>query len=296
MRYFSEEIVLKQIEKHLSEIYNENVRINAVSTVGGGCINHAKKLDTSMGTYFIKWNSDCEKDMFIREAESLSALHKAASGSLLVPGVICATEPGEVPAYLVLEYLSPNGVANDEALGRGLAHIHKYSNEQFGFYSDNYCGATRQSNSWKLDWIEFYRVNRLGFLLHLIQQNRPMGNKELAVFEKLLERLDVLIPNKEKAVLVHGDLWSGNYMNTAAGPALIDPASSFSHREMEFGIITMFGGFSERFYAAYNEVNPLDKAWRERNLLYQLYHVLNHFFLFGGGYLSQALAIAKRYL
>ena len=91
-------------------------------------------------------------------------------------------------------------------------------------------------------------------------------------------------------------MWSGNYMMTQSGPALIDPSSYYADREMEFGIITMFGGFSNRFYAAYNEVNPLESDWKERNGLYQLYHILNHYYLFGGSYKMQALRIAQHYV
>jgi fructosamine-3-kinase len=85
-------------------------------------------------------------------------------------------------------------------------------------------------------------------------------------------------------------------MNTSNGPALIDPASYYADREMEMGIMTLFGGFSQRFFSAYNEVHPLPPEWRERNRLYQLYHVLNHYYLFGGGYRNQALQIAKSYI
>jgi fructosamine-3-kinase len=116
------------------------------------------------------------------------------------------------------------------------------------------------------------------------------------IYEKLLNKITQLIPEDSKPVLIHGDLWSGNYMITQNGPALIDPAAYFADAEMEFSIITMFGGFSERFYNAYNSVNPLSPDWEERNKLYQLYHVLNHYYLFGGGYRSQANNIAQHYI
>ena len=104
------------------------------------------------------------------------------------------------------------------------------------------------------------------------------------------------MPEESESVLIHGDLWSGNFMISEKGPVLIDPASYYADREMEFAIMTMFGGFSKRFYDAYNEVNPLPADWRQRNRLYQLYHVLNHYYLFGGAYRTQALSIAKSYL
>jgi len=116
------------------------------------------------------------------------------------------------------------------------------------------------------------------------------------IYDKLLNRISTLIPEESVPVLIHGDLWSGNYMISKNGPALIDPASYYADREMEFAIITMFGGFSRRFYDAYNEINPLPAGWKQRNSLYQLYHVLNHYYLFGGGYRAQALQIAKSYV
>ncbi len=118
----------------------------------------------------------------------------------------------------------------------------------------------------------------------------------MKIYERLLSRIPELVPEDAVPALIHGDLWSGNSMQTSNGPALIDPAAYFADREMEFAIMTMFGGFSPTFYAAYNETNPMPSDWKERNLLYQLYHVLNHYYLFGGGYQNQALRIARSYL
>jgi protein-ribulosamine 3-kinase len=133
-------------------------------------------------------------------------------------------------------------------------------------------------------------------LLNLIEKERPLPVSEMNIYDKLLGRLESFIPKDSIPVLVHGDLWSGNYMISENGPALIDPASYYADREMEFAIMTMFGGFSKRFYDSYNEVNPLSPDWKQRNSLYQLYHVLNHYYLFGGGYRTQAVNIAKSYL
>jgi fructosamine-3-kinase len=107
--------------------------------------------------------------------------------------------------------------------------------------------------------------------------------------------MDELLPEPNVPGLIHGDLWAGNYWETAKGPALIDPASYFADREMEFGIMTLFGGFHDRFWKAYHESNPLPPGWKERNKIYQLYHILNHYLLFGGGYGRQALEIARHY-
>ncbi len=281
----------------LSGKLGKPIQIFSSSPVSGGCMNNASKLITNGGDFFLKWNSACASDIFIREAESLRELKKAAGDYLVVPEVFAEKQIDDTPGFLVLEFLEPGFHSSiDEKLGRGLAAVHRYSGSMFGFYNDNYCGATYQNNEWKTNWPGFFRENRLGFLLSLIQNNRPFRNDEFKIFEKLLERIDILIPGESVPVLIHGDLWSGNCMITDKGPALVDPAPYYADREMEFAIITMFGGFSQRFFASYNEADPLPADWKRRNNLYQLYHVLNHFYLFGGGYRNQALQIAKSYL
>ncbi|MFW6370479.1 MAG: fructosamine kinase family protein [Bacteroidota bacterium] len=289
--------VEEEVKVSLSEKFGKQVDIFSSGSLGGGCINHASKIETSEGAFFLKWNADCPSDIFIREAESLTELKMAAGNALVVPQVFAAREVDASPGFLVMEYLEPGYYLQnaDEWLGRGLATVHSYQNDRFGFHNNNYCGSTLQDNSWKSNWAEFFRDNRLGFLLDLIRKERPLSAEEEKIYSHLLNKVSSLIPEDAMPVLVHGDLWSGNYMMSAGGPALIDPASYYADCEMEMGIMTMFGGFPERFYDAYNEVNPLRPDWKERNSLYQLYHVLNHYYLFGGSYRSQALQIAKRY-
>jgi fructosamine-3-kinase len=282
----------------LSKVKGQKVIIQTEKSLGGGCINHASKLETSAGNFFLKWNNNCAADIFIREAENLRELKKAAGDIPVIPEVFAVKQVDETPGFLVLEFLeSSRSLFNvDEKLGRGLAMIHQFTNTQFGFYSNNYCGATLQNNSWKNNWPAFFRENRLQSLLNLIEKERPFPASEMVIYEKLLGRIESLIPNESVPALIHGDLWSGNYMISEKGPALIDPASYYADREMEFAIITMFGGFSQRFYDAYSEINPLPVDWKQRNGLYQLYHVLNHYYLFGGGYRNQAIQIAKSFI
>ena len=287
----------KELESALSLKLGRKVKIISADFLGGGCINHASRMETNAGTFFLKWNGNCPPDIFLREAECLEELRKASDNHLVIPEVIAAKKANDLPGFLVLEYLSPgsSGKDQDALLGRGLAAIHQFSNRQYGFSVNNYCGSTPQNNSHKISWAEFFRDNRLRFLLELIQKKRPLPADEIQIYERLLDKIPELLPEKSTPVLIHGDLWSGNYMNTTHGPALIDPASYYADREMELGIMTMFGGFSARFYHAYNEVNPLPADWQERNQLYQLYHMLNHYYLFGGGYRVQAFRIAQYY-
>ncbi len=288
---------MHSVAQALSESIGQSVAIKSTQALGGGCINHASKIETSAGNFFLKWNNNCAADIFLREAESLTELKKAAGDLITIPRVMASKKVDELPGFLVLEFVESNfSHADHEKLGRGLAMIHRFENRQFGFYSNNYCGDTLQLNSWKQNWTEFFRDNRLFHLLKLIQNERPFAASEYKIFEKLLSRIDKLIPESSIPVLIHGDLWSGNFMMSEKGPVLIDPAAYYANREMEFGIITMFGGFTRRFFDSYNEINPLPEDWKERNPLYQLYHVLNHYYLFGGGYRSQALLIAGKYI
>jgi protein-ribulosamine 3-kinase len=281
----------------LSDVIGKTIVIHSEQSLGGGCINHASKIVTNFGNFFLKWNDNCPADIFIREAESLQELKKAAGDFLVIPEVFAAKLVDETPGFLVLEFLeSAYSSGADEKLGRGLAKLHQFTHSEFGFYSNNYCGATLQNNSWKNNWPEFFRDNRLQFLLNLIDKERPLPVDERKIFEKLTGRIEGLIPKESIPVLIHGDLWSGNFMISEKGPALIDPASYYADREMEFAIITMFGGFSRRFFDAYNEINTLPPKWKQRNSLYQLYHILNHYYLFGGGYRTQAVQIAKSYI
>ena len=123
-----------------------------------------------------------------------------------------------------------------------------------------------------------------------------MSSEELRNYEKLVNRIPLILSHSTQSSLIHGDLWSGNYMYTANGPALIDPACYYADREMELGMMKLFGGFSSTVWGAYQEEFPLPQGWKERNRLYQLYHVLNHYLLFGVSYGQQALEIAKEYV
>jgi len=287
-----------EVENVLSNRFGKQVVINHFASLGGGCINNALKLNTNIGAFFMKWNANGPADLFAREAESLLELRKAAKGQIVVPEVFATKEVADDPGFLVQEFLPSKNTTfiDEEKLGRGLALIHKYSAPNFGFYNNNYCGATNQVNSWKENWIDFFRENRLQYLLNLIQNRNPLSVSESKIFDRLLDLIPELLPASVKPVLIHGDLWGGNYMISEKGPALIDPASYYADREMEMGIMTLFGGFSDRFYAAYNEVIPLEADWEERNSLYQLYHILNHYYLFGGSYKMQALRIAQYFV
>ncbi len=285
------------LERELrSALGDPALRLTGVDAVGGGCIHNAVRLGTTRGEWFAKWNEDCAPDLFLAEAAGLRALRAAGSG-LRVPEVLVALAPaGDRPACIVMEYLPPSsGRGDPAALGRGLAKLHALPQPAFGFPVTTYCGPTAQDNRPCDSWAAFYAERRLRPLALRLEAEGRLGRSERALVERLADRLPSLLAHEARPALIHGDLWSGNVLATADSPAIVDPACAACDPEMEFGISTLFGGFSERFFAAYEEAFPLPAGWRERNPLYQLYHLLNHHLIFGGHYGAEALAVARRY-
>lgn len=275
-------------------------KIRTLEPVSGGSINRAYRLVTEAGVFFCKWNPGGPEDMFEREREGLEALAGAGSG-LRIPAVVALSPAGpSIPPVLVLEYLAPSASGTPdsawEGLGRGLAALHRKGADGFGFARDNYCGLTLQENTWSRDWAAFYGDRRIGPLVRRLEKEGKLGARESTVFRKLRDRLPSLLAHGPGPSLLHGDLWCGNFLSSDQGPALVDPAAYFGDREAEWGMMLLFGGFPERVLAAYQEAWPLPDGWRGRSGLYQLYHLLNHFLLFGGGYGEQAMRIAARHL
>lgn len=297
MGYSSEQDIIRMCIEKLTDNCGTAVQLTGSRSVGGGCINHALKISTTVGDFFLKWNASAPADMFQKEAAGL--IEMALSNSdLVIPRVIWSKENGDSPSLLLMEFLAPpNNISGfDERLGRGLAQVHRKTAPAFGFHHSNYCGTTVQDNSWTTNWAEFYAQRRIWNLVQQIKTTRGISSDDQNIYEKLVERLPKLLSHGEIPSLIHGDLWSGNYMYTSRGPALIDPACYYADREMELGMMKLFGGFSAMVWGAYEEEFPLPEGWKQRIRLYQLYHVLNHYLLFGGSYGWQALEIAKEYL
>jgi len=297
MAFFSENAIIQLCVEKLRVIYGSSVRLIDSRSVGGGCINPAVKISASVGDFFLKWNASAPADMFLKEAAGLDEMNKAGT-SLVISKVVWSKEVDDFPGLLLMEYLQPatNTSGMDERLGRGIAQLHRKSASAFGFHHSNYCGTTLQDNTWTNNWPEFYAERRILALVQQIKSTRGMLSEEQKSYEKLVDKLPDLLAHQTVPSLIHGDLWSGNYMYTANGPALIDPACSYADREMELGMMQLFGGFSLRVWEAYQEEFPLPDGWRQRMRLYQLYHILNHYLLFGGSYGRQALEITREYL
>ncbi len=276
----------QEVEQSLSAALSTRVRLDVPRSVGGGSINQAFRVDSSQGPFFVKVNSADGLDMFAAEAEGLEELQQ--SELLRIPAPLAWGIAGH-QAFLVLEHLELGGPASPVMLGEGLAGLHRITSDQFGWYRDNTIGSTEQRNRRESDWLVFWAEHRLRFQLDLALA-RGAGSRSRDQGYRLIESLPALMAGHEPdASLLHGDLWSGNYSYTLAGePTLFDPAVYYGDREADLAMTELFGGFGREFYAAYRHAWPLDAGYATRKKLYNLYHVLNHFNLFGGGYLSQA--------
>ncbi|MEM9673627.1 MAG: fructosamine kinase family protein, partial [Bacteroidota bacterium] len=287
--------IIQHAEAKLTEVLGKSTYVDSTALISGGCINHSMKLETNVGSFFLKQNQAGPSDLFLREAESLTTLRKAAI-RLKIPEVYVATTiDTDQSGILILEFLTieSSNASFEEQLGQGLAELHQVTRNDYGFYHDNYCGATLQNNQWSNDWAHFFGQQRIWHLINLIENRRGISSHDKSIYEQLLIRLPTLIGHNPAPSLNHGDLWSGNCLFTTNGPSLIDPASYFADREFDLALMAMFGGFSRRVWDAYQETYPLANDWRERVSLYQLYHYLNHYYLFGGSYGATAISIAK---
>lgn len=290
--------------------------ILSASPLAGGSINRcmlvrAREAPGVPAAFVCKWNPDPDAqgedrpggiaDMFAKEREGLAAL-AAAQSTLIIPKVHAlhprrATERGPGTfAMLVLEYLPPGPAGADvwEKLGRGLAELHRASAPAFGFSGDTYCGLTPQENAWEKDWGGFYAHRRIGALLDRLEKKSAADGGLLRAFRAFQDKAPDFLAHHPAPSLIHGDLWSGNFLASAQGPALIDPAVYYADREAEWGMLSLFGGFPPSVLDAYMEAWPLPPGWRARLPVYQAYHLLNHYLLFGGSYGEQTARLIRK--
>ncbi len=271
--------------------------IARMASAPSGSIARTATLLLDDGTpLFVKWGARHPR-MFPTEANSLRELRLAKA--LFIPAVHFVNSD-----YLILDWVETAPPAGDffERFGRALADLHRHTRDAFGLDEDNFIGHTPQENipgdrQQADNWEHFYLEKRLRFQLHLAEEKGHATPALLKAFSRFEARFPSLIAGTgEPPALLHGDLWNGNYLCAADGrPVLIDPAVYYGHREAELGMTTLFGGFPESFYRAYDEVYPLKPGWRERLPLYELYHLFNHLNLFGGGYYAAVLKILQRY-
>jgi len=253
--------------------------------VGGGSISRAYKIDSEQGPLFIKVGPPSALAMFEAEGAGLEAL--ANADAVRVPGVVAVGSDLDL-AYLVTEWIDfdQKTRAAERSLGHALALQHRTTRPGPGWIRDNTIGSTPQINTPQSDWLTFFSERRLRYQLSLAERN-GLPAATAAGIETLLDGAPALFSGHEPAAsLLHGDLWGGNWGATVDGtPVIFDPAVYYGDREADLAMTRLFGGFGSEFYAAYAEAWALPPGWERRVDFYNLYHLLNHFNLFGGGYL-----------
>ncbi|MGL5834638.1 MAG: fructosamine kinase family protein [Waterburya sp.] len=282
----------KEIAQAISQSTGQKFAIASTKSVSGGCINQGYQVSSQEQTYFVKLNDGSKVEMFVAEALGLQQMY--ATQTITVPQPICWGTAGN-SSFIVLQWLDLGTGSNSSwtAMGYQLAAMHRaVTNQGFGWSRNNTIGSTPQINTWMNNWADFFAEQRIGFQLKLAQRrggNFPETNR---VVDAVREQLAGWQP---QASLLHGDLWSGNAAISRDGaPIILDPATYYGDRETDLAMTELFGGFPKAFYDGYNEAWSLDNCYSQRKNIYNLYHILNHFNLFGGGYEHQAKTIIRQ--
>ena len=291
---------MNDLNDAIRDIYGSSVSVISRRPVSGGDINRAYSLELSDGSrVFMKANRRENIGFFRAEAEGLSAIK--VTETVRSPEVL-GIGAGKMESFLLLEHI-PSGRGNrasSEELGTGLALMHMAETGRFvkgglfGFTGNNYIGAGVQINTPKESWKDFFIQCRLAPQLE--RAASYFSRDESKQIDAFLGRADRYLAEPDHPSLLHGDLWGGNYMVDKEGhPWLIDPAVYVGHAEADLAMTELFGGFDRTFYDAYRSTAGIDPDYRDRKDIYNLYHLLNHLNLFGGGYLYSVQSIIRRY-
>lgn len=275
-----------QIAAQISQSTGQPFNVAHRRSVGGGSVNHAYAIVDGDRAYFVKVNEASRLSMF--EAEALGLQEIAATKTIRVPRPLC-WGTADQSSYIVLEWLDTGyGTHRSwQEMGRNLAAMHRVTSSLgFGWSRDNTIGFIPQRNPWTTTWVEFFTVHRIGFQLDLAQKRGGRFSQG----DRLLDVIpSILAGHEPEPSLVHGDLWTGNAIVTQLEePVIVDPATYYGDREVDLAMSELFGSFPNDFYRAYNDAYPLEAGYERRKILYNLYHILNHYNQFGSGYESQA--------
>ncbi len=287
-----------EIADRISQSIGAKFEITTCKSVSGGCINQAYLISNDRNNrYFVKLNQPSLAEMFVAEARGL--LEITATETIKVPLPIC-WDTIMSHSYLVLEYLDLTSQTTPKSwieMGQNLGKMHRYQITQipkFGWHINNTIGSTPQPNSWETNWTTFFKNQRIEYQLQLARQK---GGHFPRATELLTAIPQILANHHPQPSLVHGDLWGGNAGLTTIGiPVIYDPATYWGDREVDLALTELFGGFPAAFYQGYARVYPLDPGYSQRKILYNLYHILNHYNLFGGSYQNQANNMIDRLL
>lgn len=295
--------VARHLAERITQLTGQPFSVSSQRSIGGGCINQAVAVADGPRTFFVKINRASEVAMFEAECDGLKEMYE--SRTIRVPQPLCTgtcTEGADNVAYIVMEYLPLGSSGSGDAwrrMGEQLAAMHRVTSpEGFGWHRDNTIGATPQLNrrlpGQQDDWAAFWRDRRLGPQFSMAHDRGGHFPRR----DELMSSIPRLLAGHTPApALLHGDLWSGNAAVTDAGePVILDPATYYGDPEADLAMTELFGRFPQGFYQAYDSVSPIDSGYQRRKVLYNLYHILNHFNLFGGGYSSQANSMINEIL
>lgn len=284
--------LLQTLSSEISKATGKAFSASEQAYAGGGSINQTLTLSDADRRYFVKLNQPQGLAMFEAEADGLAELSKSA---FTLPAVVCIGSNSDY-AWLVLEYISLRGNRNARLAGKMLADMHTIGAAHFGWHRDNTIGSTPQINTPSASWSTFWQQHRLGYQISLAIDNGYHGHV-IDQLENVNAVCDSLLGHNPQPALLHGDLWAGNLGYAAdATPVIYDPAVYYGDHEADLAMTELFGGFDRDFYAAYQDRLPVDAGYRLRKQMYNLYHVVNHLNLFGGGYQQQALSMASTLL
>lgn len=286
--------LVRSIEEGLGPLFGNAFTVKDYQPVGGGCINQGGYLSTSYGAFFLKFNHSRYQGMFEVEARGLQLL--AETGALHIPLVYCTGETDDQQHFIVMEWIGTSVPRSDfwERLGQGLSELHSRQSATYGLHFDNYIGSLPQYNTPYQDWSTFFQQQRLEPQLQLGLQSGRITRALAQEIRDLYPVLSEYFPSAPPSLL-HGDLWGGNLIVDEAGaPALIDPAVYYGHPEMELAFTSLFGGFNDQFYGAYQAHSSMPNDFEQRKDLYNLYPLLVHVNLFGGSYLQQVKQVLRK--
>jgi len=285
----------RSVENHISEVTGKTIHFENSKSVSGGCINDSFNIsDLEHNHWFIKTNKPELIDMFEAEAAGLDELKK--SETIRIPKKICCGTTAAF-SYLVLEHIPLKSQISQQKTGIQLAQMHQTFSSHFGWARNNNIGSTIQSNTPHDDWISFWKEERMLFQLKLAK-DKGYPYKAYDSGLELAEKIHLFFTDYQpRPSLLHGDLWGGNCASdNNNNPVIYDPAVYYGDRETDIAMTELFGGFNQDFYAAYNDSCALDPGYKTRKNLYNLYHILNHYNLFGGSYASQANSVTQKLL
>jgi protein-ribulosamine 3-kinase len=281
-----------EFQDHISNVLNNEIL--SLNLISGGDISLSYKINTSKNCYFIKTNTSSKAfEMFKAEDFGLNLIHDTKT--IATPTVIDCGKY-QKSSYLIMEFVeskSPSSL-DFENLGSKLGELHLNSSNVFGLNQNNFIGSLPQSNKQNTSWVKFYTNERLLPQLQLAKQKGLLSNNECPSEKIISEKLENLFLDV-KPSLLHGDLWSGNYMISKEGtPYLIDPAIYYGDYEVDLAMSKLFGGFGESFYRAHSKYFPVTQKTSSRIEIYQLYYLMVHLNLFGKSYYDSVKSILKK--